>query len=135
MTGQRSNQLNYVPTRQINEMRNRQCLCGFAHLHRIASGAAKRARFLSEPLQYPNSFPGNAKDLPLPTALSSRNLSRRLDCGFCQRQVNGHRRMIRDAVFNRVVQFAHRNRKMGSEAVALSRSPWIVDKGLDEDPV
>jgi hypothetical protein len=27
---ERSNQLNYVPTRQINEMRNRQCLCGFA---------------------------------------------------------------------------------------------------------
>ena len=24
---QRSNQLNYVPTRQINKMRNRQCLC------------------------------------------------------------------------------------------------------------
>jgi hypothetical protein len=31
VTGQRSNQLNYVPTRQINEMQNRQCLCGFAH--------------------------------------------------------------------------------------------------------
>ena len=30
VTGQRSNQLNYVPTRQINEMRNRQCLCGCA---------------------------------------------------------------------------------------------------------
>ncbi len=30
MLGQRSNQLNYVPTRQINEMRNRQCLRGFA---------------------------------------------------------------------------------------------------------
>ena len=30
VTGQRSNQLNYVPTRQINEMRNRQCLYGFA---------------------------------------------------------------------------------------------------------
>jgi hypothetical protein len=30
VTGQRSNQLNYVPTRQINEMRNNQCLCGFA---------------------------------------------------------------------------------------------------------
>ena len=29
VTGQRSNQLNYVPTRQINEMRDRQCLCGF----------------------------------------------------------------------------------------------------------
>jgi hypothetical protein len=29
VTGQRSNQLNYVPTRQINEMRNTQCLCGF----------------------------------------------------------------------------------------------------------
>jgi hypothetical protein len=32
VTGQRSNQLNYVPTRQINEMRNRQCLCGFARI-------------------------------------------------------------------------------------------------------
>jgi hypothetical protein len=32
VTGQRSNQLNYVPTRQINEMRNRQCLCGFASI-------------------------------------------------------------------------------------------------------
>jgi hypothetical protein len=30
VTGQRSNQLNYVPTRQINNMRNRQCLCGSA---------------------------------------------------------------------------------------------------------
>jgi hypothetical protein len=26
VTGQRSNQLNYVPTRQINKMLNRQCL-------------------------------------------------------------------------------------------------------------
>jgi hypothetical protein len=32
VTGQRSNQLNYVPTRQINEMRNRQCLCGIARI-------------------------------------------------------------------------------------------------------
>jgi hypothetical protein len=32
VTGQRSNQLNYVPTRQINEMRNRQCLCGVARI-------------------------------------------------------------------------------------------------------
>jgi hypothetical protein len=32
VTGQRSNQLNYVPTRQINEMRNRQCLCHFAQI-------------------------------------------------------------------------------------------------------
>src|SRR5216684_8051773 len=30
--GQRSNQLNYVPTRQINEMRNNQSLCGFAQI-------------------------------------------------------------------------------------------------------
>ena len=30
VTGQRSNQLNYVPTRQINEMRKRQYLCGLA---------------------------------------------------------------------------------------------------------
>ncbi len=30
VTGQRSNQLNYVPTRQINDMRNRQSLYGSA---------------------------------------------------------------------------------------------------------
>jgi hypothetical protein len=29
---QRSNQLNYVPTRQINEVRNRRCLCGSAQI-------------------------------------------------------------------------------------------------------
>jgi hypothetical protein len=37
VTGQRSNQLNYVPTRQINEMRNNQRLCGFARLAYCAS--------------------------------------------------------------------------------------------------
>jgi hypothetical protein len=36
MAGQRSNQLNYVPTRQINKMRNRQCLCGFARIAHTA---------------------------------------------------------------------------------------------------
>jgi hypothetical protein len=36
VTGQRSNQLNYVPTRQINEMRNRQCLCGSARFAYLA---------------------------------------------------------------------------------------------------
>jgi hypothetical protein len=30
VTGQRSNQLNYVPTCQINDMQNRPCLYGFA---------------------------------------------------------------------------------------------------------
>src|SRR3981081_3217399 len=32
VTGQRSNQLNYVPTRQINKIRSSQCSCGFALL-------------------------------------------------------------------------------------------------------
>ena len=36
VTGQRSNQLNYVPTRQINKMRNRQCLCRFARFAYVA---------------------------------------------------------------------------------------------------
>ena len=39
VTGQRSNQLNYVPTRQINKMRNRQCLYGFALFAYTASFA------------------------------------------------------------------------------------------------
>jgi hypothetical protein len=36
VTGQRSNQLNYVPTRQINDMRNRQCLCSLAQIENSA---------------------------------------------------------------------------------------------------
>ena len=36
MLGQRSNQLNYVPTCQINNMRNNQCLCGFARFAYVA---------------------------------------------------------------------------------------------------
>ena len=39
VTGQRSNQLNYVPTRQIDEMRNRQCLCGIARIAYLAQFA------------------------------------------------------------------------------------------------
>jgi len=36
MAGQRSNQLNYVPTRQINKMRNNQCLYGLARFAYVA---------------------------------------------------------------------------------------------------
>ena len=36
VTGQRSNQLNYVPTRQINDIQNRQCLYGFARFAYVA---------------------------------------------------------------------------------------------------
>jgi hypothetical protein len=35
VTGQRSNQLNYVPTRQINEMQNRQCYTALHDLHKM----------------------------------------------------------------------------------------------------
>jgi hypothetical protein len=48
VTGQRSNQLNYVPTRQINGMRNRQRLCGlarFAYRAPVAPGCLKRRDF------------------------------------------------------------------------------------------
>jgi len=48
MVGQRSNQLNYVPTRQINEMRNRQCLCSparFAYRALIAFPCLKERCF------------------------------------------------------------------------------------------
>jgi hypothetical protein len=47
VTGQRSNQLNYVPTRQINDMRNRQCLCSAIsteQLCRLPLYEAKSAR-------------------------------------------------------------------------------------------
>ncbi len=52
VTGQRSNQLNYVPTRQINEMRNNQCLCGFGPLHlvrRLLSVCLERSWRLNRP--------------------------------------------------------------------------------------
>jgi hypothetical protein len=85
--------------------------------------------------QYPNSFAGNAKDLPQLTELSSRDLAPRIDCGFGPRQVYSHWRMIRDPVRNCFVQFAHRNRKMRSEPEALLGVAWIVDERLDEYPV
>jgi len=59
VTGQRSNQLNYVPTRQINEMRNRQCLCGFAqiaYLARLASACLKERSYWQNRLQTAHKF-------------------------------------------------------------------------------
>ena len=43
--------------------------------------------------------------------------------------------MIRDALINGIVQFAHRNREMGSEPVGLFAISWIVDERFDEDPI
>ena len=79
VTGQRSNQLNYVPTRQINKMRNRQCLCCFARdLHTVELPLLlKRARFLSEPPQT-SAFPLHFCDVqngPEQRALADRDLS------------------------------------------------------------
>jgi hypothetical protein len=58
VTGQRSNQLNYVPTRQINEMRNRRCLCGFALFAYTAQnyriGSKERDLWLNRPKPPPN---------------------------------------------------------------------------------
>ncbi len=54
VTGQRSNQLNYVPTLQINEMRNRQCLCGIAraaYCAPTALGCSKRPYYWLNHLQ------------------------------------------------------------------------------------
>jgi hypothetical protein len=50
VTGQRSNQLNYVPNRQINQMRNNQCLCGVAQI-------AYRAQFARNDLNCSYSCP------------------------------------------------------------------------------
>ena len=52
--GHRSNQLNYVPTRQINEMRNRKCLGGsarFAYRAPVAPKLPKTGRSRAEPPQ------------------------------------------------------------------------------------
>jgi hypothetical protein len=51
VTGQRSNQLNYVPTRQINEMRNNQDSYGVARpAYRAPSVLlSKQAQFLAQP--------------------------------------------------------------------------------------
>jgi hypothetical protein len=90
VTGQRSNQLNYVPTRQINEMRNTQCLCSFA---RFASRHClrRRTRIAHIPVRtahkppvrnhgkfhnqsYRNSFPENAKALSTWSQVRRRNI-------------------------------------------------------------
>ena len=57
VTGQRSNQLNYVPTRQINQMRYIQCLCGFARFAWFALAAS--------PLPYKSALPGTTAPKPL----------------------------------------------------------------------
>ena len=64
VTGQRSNQLNYVPTCQINEVRNRQGLCGVARIACLAQSASIDTQWsrLSSP-NYPNSFSQNTKAL------------------------------------------------------------------------
>lgn len=56
-------------------------------------------------------------------------------CRFRQRQIHGHRGMIRDAIGNRFIQLAHRDWKMWSETVALLPATWILDEGFNEDPV
>ena len=58
VTGQRSNQLNYVPTRQINDMHNRQCLCDFAPCNVVPQAllngqiASDKTEPLSAPLHW-----------------------------------------------------------------------------------
>ena len=90
VTGQRSNQLNYVPTRQINKMRNNQCLCSFplfassapiapefqngvlsavtAYKIRVWNQTrfheSQREKQRTTLQKYPNSFPCNSKVQP-----------------------------------------------------------------------
>ena len=43
--------------------------------------------------------------------------------------------MVRNAIFNGLVQFAHSRWKVRSKAVALALAQGIVDEWLDEEPV
>src|ERR1700733_12469996 len=43
--------------------------------------------------------------------------------------------MIRDTIFHGIVQLPHGHREMGSEPVALSCPPRILDEWLNQDPV
>src|SRR6202011_5712110 len=52
-----------------------------------------------------------------------------------QGQVNGHWRMIRDAVFDRLIQRSHGDRKVRNEPGALPRTPRILKEWLHQDPV
>jgi hypothetical protein len=79
VTKERSNQLNYVPTRQINKMRNRQCSCGVVQIARSApddpdclrAETANKRQSKSSSQNYPNSFSENAK-APAPKASDVR---------------------------------------------------------------
>ena len=70
MTGQRSNQLNYVPTRQINKMQNHQYLCGFV---RFAYRAWNCLRCTKERDSCPNRPQTATKFRPLPALLPCAN--------------------------------------------------------------
>jgi hypothetical protein len=47
-----------------------------------------------------------------------------------QRQADGHRRVIGHAIVHKLVEFAHSNREVGGEPIALSRTSRIINEGL-----
>ena len=71
MAGQRSNQLNYVPTRQINEIRNRQYLCGFEQIAYRALIAFPCLKERSYRRNRPQTAPKFLSGLPYYPGLSS----------------------------------------------------------------
>src|ERR1700683_1251277 len=50
-------------------------------------------------------------------------------------QIYRHRGMIRNTIFHRTVQLAHRHREVGSELVALVHPPRILNEWLYQDPI
>jgi hypothetical protein len=84
VTGQRSNQLNYVPTRQINKMRNNQCLCGlapFAYRAPVALACPKERDSCPNRPQTASNFRDFHALLPFPKQPAQRAPG---DPEFCQ---------------------------------------------------
>jgi hypothetical protein len=54
---------------------------------------------------------------------------------LAQRQVHRHRRVIRDAVLNGLVELAHGPWEMRCEEVALVLETRMFNEGFDEEPI
>ena len=76
VTGQRSNQLNYVPTRQNNAMPNNQCLCGLARIvwvRRLPQTPERARRPAEPPTKPPRNIPRINRAVPRTIAWARAN--------------------------------------------------------------
>src|SRR5579863_980097 len=132
VTGQRSNQLNYVPTRQINKMRNYQCLCGFA---RLAYRAPVAPDCPKERDSCPNRPQTAYKSWPLPAPVPCANPLAQTTPGDpdCSRPGRNRQRNLSKCLAQKYPNSFSQNTKVQDELVAPLGMPRLDQKYEDSE--